>query len=1261
MTPTPFAEQLPFFMFTTSLGLALCAAEAFALARFDRRGPRWAMFGWSAGLSALVALSAVALGPHGDLRFVAGTRALLLASAYAGLFGFAAASRARRLGRRVPRYFFLALLAPAAAPFLVEAPHTLAIAFAVLGLPAALLAAREIAAPLAADEAGRMRLFCAASLALTPAVSICAIAFAPMSELSHPSLATPVGVALRFAQAVAAAATPLALWPRLAATLAGTTPHLRPRLSWIVPALVVTVAAGAAVDAWAVRAISAKLARDFQQEAATFAAAISRDRLENIVGGAADRDIQRVHVAGLFRRGFAASPALRAARLLTPAGVVPLVVDFEASATGAPPAPSDLAASPRVARWIDGARRPFATASIPLAGLSAPARLEIDRATRDWDAQIAVARMGPTCATGLVAALLAAFFAFAASNERAADRLAASEERYREIFSAAPIGFFIYADGKIVDCNEQAAQLRGLPREQLVGRSPLEILPEGRLDGSLTGTAFREAIDRTLNEGRNSGEWSLRRPDGEMAELAISLARIEIDGRPAVLAAVNDVTARVAAQRAMRRAKEEAERATARLDAEKTRAERLALAADAANRAKSAFLANMSHEIRTPMNGILGMAELLLASPLPPTDRHRAEILRSCAEGLLTLLNDVLDISRIEAGKLSFETADFDLDAELEAVCAPLALRAAGKGLRFLCAVDPAVPATLRGDASRLRQVLTNLVGNAVKFTDAGEVRVAVELVEAAAGRRTVRFAVADTGPGIPAERRGELFTPFTQLDSSPTRRHGGAGLGLAVSRQIVLAMGGTIDVESAFGRGATFSITMPLEWPREAAPQRPPRRAAALVVHSFAAQREALAAQLEAWRMTTVCAADAAEAEAALREARGRGEAFDVALIEAALWDSFIAGGEAGPRARIALVPFGATPPAGAESVVLPCRRRRLAETLDAALGPDEAPPASAPDEARRGDDERATASAAATTAPIAGLQGNDDAAATTAPIVKPRSDAAATTAPIVPPRSAADDAATTTRIDAPARRRVLVAEDDPPSQEVARGLLEALGWDAVVVGDGRSAFEALAAASFDAALLDVQMPGMSGLELARAARAGEMGDDARSMPLIALTAHARPEDRRRCLDAGMDGHLAKPIGRAALAETLAAALAARGRDGAARGEPDVALERLGGDAALLARVRAAFVSGAAPTIAALRAALAAEDAVEARRCAHKLKGGAAAAGAQSMLRLAEDVERALEGKDVERARRDADELAAAFDAFARRAAPAEPVGGAA
>ncbi|MEN6527920.1 MAG: response regulator, partial [Candidatus Polarisedimenticolia bacterium] len=302
---------------------------------------------------------------------------------------------------------------------------------------------------------------------------------------------------------------------------------------------------------------------------------------------------------------------------------------------------------------------------------------------------------------------------------------------------------------------------------------------------------------------------------------------------------------------------------------------------------------------------------------------------------------------------------------------------------------------------------------------------------------------------------------------------------------------------------------------------------------------------------------------------------------------------------------------------------------------------PESAPDEARRGDDAGASASAAAPTAPIAGPRSADGAA--TPP------------APVVPPRRAADDATPTEQVDAPARRRVLVAEDDPPSQEVARGLLDALGWDAVVVGDGRAAFEALAAASFDAALLDVQMPQMSGLELARAARAGEIGDDARNMPLIALTAHARSEDRRRCLDAGMDGHLAKPIGRAALAEALAAAFAARGRAGAASGASDIALERLGGDAALLARVRAAFVSGAAPGIAALRAALAAEDLVEARRCAHKLKGGAAAAGAQSMLRLAEDVERALEGEDVERAGRDVDQLAAAFEAFAGRA----PVGG--
>ncbi|MCB9741802.1 MAG: response regulator [Alphaproteobacteria bacterium] len=499
--------------------------------------------------------------------------------------------------------------------------------------------------------------------------------------------------------------------------------------------------------------------------------------------------------------------------------------------------------------------------------------------------------------------------------------------------------------------------------------------------------------------------------------------------------------------------------------------DRARLEAEAANRMKSRFLANMSHEIRTPMNAVIGMTTLMMESELDTQQRQQVETIRAAGEALLAVINDILDFSRIEAGQLQLERAPFDLRAAVEESVELLAARAQRKGLSLASQIAPAAPAYVTGDPIRLRQVLTNLLSNATKFTAEGEVCVRVRPV---GGDGVLRFEVQDTGIGIPEDAHERLFAPFSQVDASTTRRYGGTGLGLAICRQLVEHMGGRIGVESALGEGSVFWFELPLP-AAEGQPAGPdPIEVSGrkvLCVQPSDTLREALIQRLSAWGAEVLAVADAADAREALAQG---GAGFDLVLLDIELPD------EDG---------LDLTRDARASAPVVLMAPLASADVRDQALQ---------------------AGAAAVLTRPVresALLDSVMDALASAPP---PRGRA-----PLPSPKLP--------RPGGPSRGRVLVAEDNAVNQQVAEAILKRLGFQVDIAPDGRAAVEMAATRHYAAIFMDCEMPEVDGFQATAAIREAETPE--RPQIIIAMTAHAMQGDRERCLAAGMDDYITKPV----------------------------------------------------------------------------------------------------------------------------------------
>ncbi len=688
--------------------------------------------------------------------------------------------------------------------------------------------------------------------------------------------------------------------------------------------------------------------------------------------------------------------------------------------------------------------------------------------------------------------IFSAFIRDISEQKQTEEALRTSEERFRKIFSHSNDAIFLIDPELLVitDVNTRACTMLGYPKAELCQLSVSSIHPTEMDELG----AFFEQVQQ---DGHGwTDRLTCRMKSGEVLLAEISASIMTSDGTTNLVALVRDITQRKEAEHALQQAKNAAERAA---------------------RAKSEFLATMSHEIRTPMNGIIGMTGLLLDTALDAEQLQFAETVRSSGEALLTIINDILDFSKIEAGKLDFETIDFDLRVSLEDTLDLLAEKAGSKNLELIGCVDARVPTALRGDPGRFRQILLNLIGNAIKFTSAGDVVIRIGLLEENTETVTIKVAVKDSGIGIAPNVQEHLFQPFQQADSSTTRQFGGTGLGLAICKQLVELMGGTIGVDSQIWQGSTFWFTAKFlkqsQELQESFSTKALHNLKVCCVDDHPVNRLLLEEYAKGWGLQPASVSTPAEALQLMQQAQEQGQPFDIAIIDMAMpgMDGFTLAREikANPQlATIRLVLLSSLGQRGDAQeakatgfsgyLTKPIRQNVLKHTLETIMGFET---------------EKLHHSETPVVTRFTSLESSSG-----------------------------------------SRRRILIVDDHQVNQQLAVMMIERLGHKADVAANGLEAVEACTTIPYDIVFMDCHMPVMDGYEATRVIRKAERekleersqegktsavnlafpSSHVSHIPIIAMTANAMPEDRERCLQAGMDDYLTKPIRPDALSQAI-------------------------------------------------------------------------------------------------------------------------------
>jgi len=756
-------------------------------------------------------------------------------------------------------------------------------------------------------------------------------------------------------------------------------------------------------------------------------------------------------------------------------------------------------------------------------------------------------------------------------RKSAEEALRTSEERYRVLFERNLAGVYrTTLEGRILDVNDACARIFGFSSREEILSQPVTSMYQSDTD--------REAFLELMKKQRTVANYEsqFRKVDGSPVWVLENASLTQgKNGEWLMEGTLIDITARKKAERDILKAKE---------------------AAEMANRAKSEFLANMSHEIRTPMNGILGMTELALQTSLDAEQREYLSLVKSSADSLLTVINDVLDFSKIEAGKLDLDPVEFNLRENLNETLKTLTFRAYSKGLELIGEVRPEVPPTVIGDPVRIRQILLNLLANAVKFTEQGEIVATAAIQEEDDSTVLVHFSVRDTGIGIPREKQRLIFEAFSQADSSTTRKYGGTGLGLTISSRLVQMMGGKIWVESEPGRGSTFHFTVRLEKGAEDLLSDTASRECmdfrnlkVLVVDDNATNRRVLEDTLKQWEVKVQVESSAPRAFRALQRENKQGEGFDVVLTDANMPE--MDGFELAELIR-------RDPGAGHTQIVLLTSSRHEAAAERC----------------------RNIGFAAYLTKPVSQLELKAALLQSSSLVLQAKASSPVVMSPSPPEARGVEPAGQREGPDPQdGKLRILLAEDNAVNQTLAIRYLLKLGHHPTVVNNGREAVEAVFKGQFDLVLMDVQMPHMDGLEATAAIREWE-NKNGGHIPIVAMTAHAMTGDRERCLDAGMDEYVTKPIERQRLSAAICAAISKYSpEDPACRAEDEkVELQEMlalfDGDEELLAEVAGLFLELYPRQLKEIRTAIVNGDGRTLERTAHSLKGAAANFGAHDV-----------------------------------------------